>query len=174
MKTLLLAAVVLAPLTAGCLTDTTDRFLRLGDADGALDAPRDELSWSYSGGSAAVTAPGTIAYPRRVSVKVDIQRAVDERAYAEAVALGTVEVVPGSACRVTRAAVCDGDVCLAELELTQPGVCMVRVRAATSDGEQLAQCWYRAAWEGDAADQAAADALLEMAEQQRATCEDGL
>ncbi len=172
MKTLLLAAL-LAPLTA-CLADTTDRSLRLGDADGALDAPRDDLSWSYTGGSAMVTAPGAIAYPRPLSVKVDIQRAVDGRAYVEAVAMGSIEVVPGSACRVTRAAVCDGDACLAELELTQPGVCMVRVRAATSDGEQLAQCWYRAAWEGDAADQAAVDAVAAMAERQRAACEDSL
>lgn len=173
MKSLLLATLLVAPLTTACLTETTDRYLRLGDADGALDVVGDD-AWSYSGGATAVTAPGAIAYPRRVSVKVDIQRAVEERAYREAVAMGSIEVVAGSACRVTRAAVCDGDACLAELELTQPGVCMVRVRAATSDGEQLAQCWYRAAWEGDLADQAAVEALHDMAEQQRATCEDAL
>lgn len=174
MKTLLLATLALVPLSAACLTETTDRYLRLGDADGAIDVPRDEQGWSYGGGSAVVTAPGAMAYPRRLSVKVEIQRAVDARAYPDAVAMGSVEVVPGSACRVTRAAVCDGDACLAELEQTQPGVCMVRVRAATPDGEELAQCWYRATWEGDAADQAAAAAFTEMAEQQRATCEAGL
>lgn len=172
MKPLVAAALALS-LAAAC-TDTTDRTLRLADAPGAIDLPRDEQAWSYSGGSAAVVAPGTIAYPQPLTVKVDILREIDDRMYEDGIALGSFEVVPGSACRLTRAARCDGRACKAEFELTQPGVCLVRARAATPDGEELAACWYRAQWEGDTADRAAVDALVELGEDQRAACEASL
>ncbi|MBK9033625.1 MAG: hypothetical protein IPL61_20570 [Myxococcales bacterium] len=173
MKSLLLVALI-APLTTACVTDTTDRTLRLAAADGSVELPRDELAWSVTGGSASVTAPAAVAYPSRLTIKLDILRAVDGGEVDDAITLGSIEIVEGSACRLTRAARCDGRDCLAEVELTQPGVCLVRARAATPDGEELAQCWYHAHWEGDRADQAAVDALIEMAEQQRATCEDAL
>jgi len=172
MKPLVAAALALS-LAAAC-TDTTDRTLRLAEAPGSIDLPRDELAWSYSGGSAAVVAPGTLAYPQPLTVKLDIRREIDDRLYDDGIALASLEVVAGSACRLTRAARCDGRACLAEVELTQPGVCMVRARAATPDGEELASCWYRAQWEGDADDRAAVDALFELAEHQRAACEDAL
>lgn len=173
MKPLVVAALALSLSAAAC-TDTTDRTLRLADAPGAIDVPRDELAWSYSGGSAAVVAPGTLAYPQPLTVKLDIRREVDDRLYDDGIALGSFEVVPGSACRLTRAARCDGRACMAEVELTQPGVCLVRARAATPDGEELASCWYRAQWEGDTADRAAVDAFVELAEHQRAACEASL
>ena len=174
MKPLALAAVLVSLAAAPACVTSTDRSLRLADADGAIDAPRDDLAWSITGGSAMVTAPGAIAYPARLSIRLDIQRAVDGHEVDDAIAMGSIEVVAGSACRVTRTARCDGRACRAELELTQPGVCLVRARAATPDGEEFAHCWYRAHAEGGPADQAAVEALGELAEQQRAACEDAL
>ena len=48
------------------------------------------------------------------------------------------------------------------------------VAGASPDGEEFAHCWYRAHAEGGPADQAAVEALGELAEQQRAACEDAL
>ena len=63
--------------------------------------------------------------------------------------------------------------CQAELELTQPGVCVVRGYGATPDGEELTRCWYHAVWEGDPSDRDALATLRALGEQQVAACEDG-
>ena len=172
MTRLLLASLLASSTLAAC-TDTTDRYLRVADAEGGMDGARDPEAWSYRAGAAAVVAPGTAVFPQRVTIKIDIRRDVGSGAVADGIALGTIQVIDGSACRLTHAAACDGNACQAELELTQPGVCVVRGYGAAPDGEELTRCWYRAVWEGDPADRDALATLRALGEQQVAACEDG-
>lgn len=173
MKRLLLASLLASSTLAAC-TDTTDRYLRVADAEGGMeDGARDPEAWSYRAGTAELVAPGAAVFPQRVTIKIDIQRDAGGGAVADGMALGAVQVIDGSACRLTRAAACDGRACQAELELTQPGVCVVRGYGATPDGEELTRCWYHAVWEGDPSDRDALATLRALGEQQVAACEDG-
>ncbi|MEZ4403588.1 MAG: hypothetical protein R3B06_26425 [Kofleriaceae bacterium] len=172
MKPAVLAAVLLAPLSAACLTDAslaTDRELRIGEA-----ADADADAWAYDDGTALVVAPGQLRDPEPFALRVDVLHHIDGAVYGDAVAMGSIELVGGSACRLVTAARCDGDACVAELVQTAPGVCLVRVRVATPDGETLSTCWSRARWEGDPADATLADELARMADNQRAACEAAL
>jgi hypothetical protein len=165
----LLAATALA---TGCTQITRD--MRLGDAPGTVDQPRDGFAWSYSGGGSSMSPIGTLTFPAPLTIKLDIQRFDGDQESIDAVAMGTVEIVPGSACRLSRGARCDGSACIAEVELTQQGVCMLRLRTATPDGEAFASCWYRAQWEGDLDDHARIDRLFKLAADQAAACEGAL
>lgn len=167
-----LALALVSAATLAACTDGTDRYLRVADAAGGMVSDRDPLAWRYREGVADVVAPGTAVFPQRVTIKIDIQRDAGGGAVDDGIALGTIRVIEGSACRLTRAATCDGDACQAELELTQPGVCVVRGYGATPDGEELTRCWYRALWEGDPTDAAALAALADLGAQQVAACED--
>lgn len=161
-----------AALTAACTS--SDQSLRIGDAPGPVTLSRESFDWSYTGGSATVSAPGSLVFPEVVAIKLDIQQSVDGHERTAPIATGSIEVVPGSACRVTQAATCTSDACLAEIELTGPGVCMLRVRSAATDGEPFAQCWYQARWEHDQADRQFIDEVFAMAENQWRSCQEEL
>lgn len=166
----LLAAAALASASAACLVDE-DLALVISDAPGTI---AEAETWSTSSGSVGLYPEGAVMFPRAHSLRAELVRAIDTSEQREAIALGTIEVVAGSSCRLTRAATCTGSACTAELELTGPGTCMVRVRSATPDGEERARCWYRTERALDPSDPDQLTRLTDSIEREAAACSDAL
>lgn len=169
MHRIVLVAALVAG-SAGCLSDSLS--LRISDAPGTLDEPAHE--WSQSAGSVGLYPPGTLTFPQAHVLKLELVRLMDTAEREEAIAFGSVEVVDGSSCRLTRAARCIGTACVAELEIMRAGTCMVRARTATPDGEERDLCWYRAVFEQDPADPDQLDRLGAIIEAEAEACTDGL
>lgn len=170
MSKLLSSLAVLVAALAGCASEPT--MLRVAEAPGGLGAAPGPADWSYSGGAAVIRPPGTLAFPRALAIKIDLRRAVDERDLVEAIAAGAIAVAADAPCRLTRVAECDGAACVGEIELLGPGVCVLRLRAATPSGQEFSGCWHHAEIEGDLDDGALADALAADVDAALTACEE--
>lgn len=139
---------------AATLTACTDPspYMAIADAPGAIDESRDEADWNISMGSSGFYPAGTLTLPALVTLRVEGRLPEDGHEVNDPLAEATLEVVEGSACRLTAPLACSGGICFAEVELTQEGLCLVRARGATAGGARVDTCWYRGSWEQDEAD----------------------
>jgi hypothetical protein len=170
---LLLAAALLATGATGCTDDGP--WLSVRDADGPVDQPRESWDWSTSTGGAAVAPPGSVSFPHVFSVRLEGEEPQGDGTGPAPVHGGSLEIIDGSSCRMRVPLRCAGGACEAELELTTEGICLVRARATSADGDALGACWYRALVTDDGSGvEAQLDALSRAADAMQAACEDDL
>lgn len=172
-----LAFTSIAALLATSLVACTDGdpYLAISDAPGPITLERDPLlDWSSSGGTLGFYPPGTATLPELFTLRLE-GRHVEGGDYEvnDPLRTGTLEVVEGSACRLSAPLSCRGGICFAELELTQFGLCMVRAGGLTDEGSQLETCWYYGTWEQDPADPTFEDRMGAMTESAFEACLDG-
>lgn len=170
---LLLAAALLATGAAGCTDDGP--WLSVRDADGPVDQPRESWDWSRGEGGAGVARPGSVSFPLVFSIRLEGEEPQGDDTGPAPVHGGSLEIIDGSSCRLRVPLRCAGGACEAELELTSEGICLVRARAVSVDGDALGACWYRSLLVDDGSGvEAQLDALGEASMAMQEACEDAL
>jgi hypothetical protein len=154
-----LAWIAFASLAA--CTDAAP-YMTISDASGTIAATRDDAAAWSTGNTSQFVPPGTLALPEIVTLRIEGRHASGDYEVNDPLSGASVEIVEGSACRVTAPLECAGGVCFVELELTQTGLCMVRGAGVTRDGIEVATCWFRGTWEDDGADPQFAARMEEM------------
>ena len=168
LRLLAVPAFALA-FTAAC-TDPAP-YMQISDAPGAIALERDPIrDWSTAGGTTSILAPGTATFPQTVALRIEGRHADGGYDTNDPLSRATLELVDGSACRVSVDLTCMGGICFAELELTGQGLCQVRATGVTSEGVRVDDCWYRGTWEADPADTAFALQVQQAAEDAHASC----
>ncbi len=146
-------------------------YMQISEAPGAIALERDPVrDWSTAGGLTSVVAPGSGAFPETVSLRVEGRRPDEGYETNDPLRSADVELIAGSACRISNPLTCMGGICFVELELSGLGLCQVRATAVTHDGLAIGDCWYRGTWEGDPADASFVTRMQDAAEAAHASC----